>query len=174
MAIAVAIIGSALIVITGLTATALGSFHQSKGAAVSALIAQQIFAQVQVGTFSLLTGNATAPGNYQLLNPNGSGTPYRYFDEQGNETANTQGVAVYMVNVRVVTQTPISSSGTPVYFSNLATVTVQVVYDPGLITPDLNGSTDLWTVTQNGFVSANGGALQLPAYTYNCLVARGS
>ena len=165
VAIAIGIMGGAFAVIIGLMTVALTSFHQSKNVSVSSLIAQQIFSQAQVMSFNTLT-NGGATTYYQLPNPNTNiGGTIRYFDDQGNEMKGTAGAFVYEVNVRVVTSTPFLLTSGTISNPSLATVTVQVAYNPGGLS--LTSANGLWTGTTTGNVP-------IEIYTYNSLVAQGS
>ena len=154
----------------------LASFRQSKAISVTSQIAQQVFSQVAVTPFSTLINNtsntsAAAGTYYQLPNAN-TGANYSYFDEQGTEVTSGSN-PVYQVNV-VVNPTPQflqATTGTPVYNPSLATVVVQVAFNPGQVTID-KGSTPLWTMKTA--TSGTSGALTIPIYNYQSFVAQGS
>ena len=164
---ALGIMAFSFLVIFGLLGTGLTAFRQSKGVTVSSQIAQQIFADVAVMPFNTLTGStpgSSPPIYYQLPNSSIGGTT-RYFDEQGNETTKTS--AVYWANIRVLTSTPFVGAIT-VTNANLATVTIQVAYNPGHLAPDLG------TGTTTGEWTGTSGGVPLQIYTYNAFVAQGS
>ena len=184
--IALAVMASSFLVVFGLLGVGLNTFHQSKGISVSAQIAQQVFSQLQSIQFANLTGSsgslasrsASPPASPQytttITSTSGGGTTTTtlYFDEQGNQL-NTQTGSVYWVNVRVAYPTPLppatlTSGSYPAgsLDADLATVLVQVVYNPGGVTPAADG-TSAWTG-----LSSTGAALQL--YNYQFFVARNS
>jgi uncharacterized protein (TIGR02598 family) len=183
--LALAVMASTLLVVLGLLGVGMAAFHQAKATSVSAQIAQQIFSQIEVTPFYTVVGQTspttpapTSPTYINLPNPNTSvGGNIRYFDDQGNEltgaTATVNGVvvpAIYWANVRVITVTPLlqaSASATPSYNSSLATVTIQVAYNPGGLKPTAN-SVGLWDGTTS---SAN---TILPIYNFDSFLAQGN
>ena len=165
--IAMAVIASALLVVLGMLGVGMSTFQQAKATSVSSQIAQQIFSQIQVAPFSSVTNHAitAAPtqGYYQLPNPNASiSGNTRFFDDQGNETV--QAGSVYWVNVRVITATQFLGTAAT-YNNNLATITIQVAFNPGGFTPNPDGTLK-WDGTSSG--------PRLQIYTYDSFLAQGT
>ena len=156
----------------------LTSFQQSKGINTSSQIAGQIFAEVQATTFASLTGGAAGATTWRLPAPNSGGTILtRYFDDQGTEmppgnNGQAPAGALYQVNTRVLIATPAvlsPTAATTTTNTDLATVTVQVAYDPSGVVPDFSAvanATNLWTTT------AANGKIPLQVYNYELYVAK--
>ena len=147
--------GFAFVAILGLVPVALTSFRDTKTAGVSSQISQQIIAQAQVAPFSALTttnqtaATLTAQGvTYTALRlqappePSGSSSPYmRFFNDQGVEVLSTDATGIYQVNSRVLVGPPFVQSvdirrepGMPTWLG----LTVQVAYNPGKLTLDID------------------------------------
>ncbi len=176
--LAVGVIAFAFVAILGLLPAGMTQFRQAIDTSVCAQIAQRVINEVQQTDFNVLVdekatssmGNDYAFRMPTVVATNGSTTTnpgkcVRYFDEQGNEvlpaatTSNTLTEAekarvVYMVNVRVIPKTSMPAR-TPTYVSHLATLTIQVAYNPSAKPITLSSanpaSTDstrrLWTKT---------------------------
>jgi len=169
--LALGVMAFAFISVFGLIPTGLNTFRQAIDASVESQISQKVLNDVQQTDFTQLTkdytGTAIASG--------ASGVKYvRFFDDQGTEivpatqtypptlAASEKQRILYWVNTRVMPST-VMPSGTnatvPLAFSNLATVTIQVVNNPGNQTITADG-TNLWTNTM------------FPVSTYSSFVAQ--
>jgi uncharacterized protein (TIGR02598 family) len=189
--IALAITAYSLAVIFGLLTVGVTSFRQSKGVSVSSQIAQQVFSQAQTMPFNTLvspsggpavtrssaaTANSVAYTNPTMeSNASITSSPTLYYDEQGNQTTltSTTNPAVYWVNVSVAypSLVPQSTGATSqVYNVDLANVMVQVVFNPGGLTP-ATGSTGA-ALTQWSGKSTTG--VPMTIYSFQCFVARNS
>ena len=172
----------AFVALLGMVPVGFNSFQQSKSLGVSSQIAEQIFSEVQTTTFANLTANATGT-TVRLPAPNSTTVYTRYFDEQGlelnppgtgNANAQTTGTPIYLVNTRVLIATPVIQSTGTTTNTALATVTVQVAYDPSGQTPDSgtattpNDTTNFWTGT------VGNGANKIQIYNYEMLVSKNS
>ncbi len=177
--VALAITASTLLVVFGLLGVGLSTFQRSKAVTVSSDISQQVYSQLESIQFANLVGSsdglASSRGNV-LGNPPSSthhtyfysangGTQINsplYFDEQGNELNSSTG-AVYWVNVDILYPTPLTTNGTTTVSNvDLATVLIQVAFNPGGATPAYDTTTGAeWTgQTQKG------GALQISNYQF--------
>lgn len=161
--LAVGVISFAFVAILGLLPAGLHQFRQAMDNSVAAQIAQRIIQDDQQTDFDTLmettqqTGkrdpNSTTPFTAMVYPVSGGSRALRYFDEQGNEvvpksitpSATEAADIVYTVNTRIqpwptlpgTTQADTTASSTG---RSMATVTVQVVYNPGLRPFVLNSS----------------------------------
>ncbi len=178
VALAIAITGFAVVAIVGVVPIGLESFRKTKNVSVASQISRQIFSQIQTATFAALTNSNGQPAWRLPAQPN-STTLVRYFDEQGTELPSATN-SVYQVNVRVLISTPFLQvpAGTPLPNPDLATVTIQVAFNPGNLTPDLDTATStLWTSlgTNPAWTgSANNGKVPILIYNFQSMVARNS
>jgi prepilin-type N-terminal cleavage/methylation domain-containing protein len=176
--IALAVISSAFLVVFGLLGVGLNSFHQSKAITVSSEIAQQVYSQLESIQFANLVGtndglpssrgatlaNPPAPTHHTYFYSANGGTLINsplYFDEQGKEL-NTPSGAVYWVNVDILYPTPLTSTSTTVSNVDLATILVQVAYNPGAVMPAYDATTSAqWTG-----LTSTGATMQIANYQF--------
>jgi type II secretory pathway pseudopilin PulG len=159
--LAVGVVAFAFVAIMGLLPAGLQQFRQAIDNSVCTQIAQRVIMDCQQTDFNTLVDYAhTQPQqnpNYPYyfcaptvawsgaVNSGNPGPAVRYFDEEGNEMIPSQyGTApspaelqnvVYWVVTRVGASTVLPTSAqspTPHISNDLATITVQVVYNPGL------------------------------------------
>ena len=164
VALALGIMAFALVSVFGLMPIGMNSFRQTVDLSVGSQIAQQVIDEAQQADFNTLTGvkdTTTEVAASQVSKP------IRYFDNQGTELFATGSTGltgtVYEVNTRVVSATSLPSSAGASGYTNksVATVTVQVVNNPGRVTiPLTNG---LWTSSSTR-----------PVTTFSTYVARSS
>ncbi len=150
--LAVGIMGFAFVAIVGLVPVGLTNFRQTKNASVASQISERMYSEVQNTTFERLT----KPGKtWRLPVSDAEGASVvRYFDDQGQELGAYGPTALYQVNVRVASATPFVQPGAadhrPVPPNpDLATVTIQIAYNPGNLPLDLDATSTptLWTGT---------------------------
>lgn len=145
---AIGIVAFAFISVLGLIPTGLNTFRQAIDASVGAQIVQRVMNEAQQTDFDVLVQGSN--GTYLQR-------PVRYFDDQGNEMANSTG-AIYQVNTRIMPVTPMPSHTS---YPTLATVTVQIVNNPGNQQINTDGASSLWSdprfsvATYSGLVSRN-------------------
>lgn len=107
------IIAFALVGVLGLISPGLSSFRKAIGTSVGTQIAQQVMSDLRQSDFNTLTQSH----------------PIRYFDEQGQENSTpnpTQNPSIFHVNTIVQNPVTLPSSTS----SNLAQVTVEIIYNP--------------------------------------------
>lgn len=159
--LSIGIMAFAFLSVFGLLPTGTTIFRQAMDTSVGSQIAQRVFNESQQTDFDQLIVDK----NGHAIAPNATGLKAtRYFDEQGTEVTDSSK-AIYHVNTRVMPMT-MTKLPNDTDISNLATlavmasVTIQIVNNPGnqLINP--NQSTNLWE------------ASALPIATYSGLVAR--
>lgn len=132
--LAIGIIAFAFIAIFGLIPGGLRIFRQAMDASVGSQIAQRVVSDAQQTDFDQLV---TDENGNAITGVNSTGRKaVRYFDEQGTEIDATDAAlvakAIYHVNTRVTPATRLPKSGTSTGDNtNLATVTIQVAYNPG-------------------------------------------
>jgi len=136
--LAIGVIAFAFIAIFGLIPSGLRIFRQAMDASVGSQIAQRVVSDAQQTDFDQLI---TDEGGNTITGVNATGRKaVRYFDEQGNELLNSDGSipqsappkAIYHVNTRITPATTLPKKGTSTADNaNLATVTIQVAYNPG-------------------------------------------
>lgn len=166
--LAIGVMAFALLAIFGLIPVGLGTFRNAKDISITSQIEEKIFSEVKSMTFDNLTNSS----RYQ---PASLGTVYqfpeRFFTEDGTETSAADATTIYHVNIRVVpVTTPLEKSGgTNLSNVDLASVTIQVAYDPSNQKLALNGTTGLWTGALNSAPTSTGA---VPIYTYSAFVAR--
>jgi uncharacterized protein (TIGR02598 family) len=149
--LAIGIVAFAFIGIFGLIPTGLNVFHQAVNASVGSQIAQKVINDIKQTDFTtLVSSGGNQPFIYTWPVSNGSPSPVRYFDEQGNELAGTHtNSAIYQVRTRVTPATvmPYTAAGTQAAAtdSNLATITVQIAAIPANLAIPVDSSTQLWS-----------------------------
>jgi uncharacterized protein (TIGR02598 family) len=150
--LAVGVIAFAFVAILGLIPAGLQQYRISIDNSVCTQIAQRVIMDCQQADFNTLTDSAHTGGTVNYIRTPtladtasaASGSPgpcMRYFDESGNEikpvgrdpTSNELTAVVYYVNTRVAitTNMPKPSSSSPVSSADLATVTVEIAFNPG-------------------------------------------
>ncbi len=166
--LAIGVMAFALLAIFGLIPVGLGSFRTAKDISITSQIEEKIFSEVKSMTFDNLTNTtryapAAAGSVYQF--------PERFFTEDGTETSSADSTTIYHVNIRVVpVTTPLEKSGgTTLTNVDLASVTIQVAYDPSNQKLATNATTGLWTGALSSAPAATGA---VPLYTYSAFVAR--
>jgi uncharacterized protein (TIGR02598 family) len=194
--LAVGVVAFAFVAILGLIPAGMGQFRQAIDTSVCAQIAQRVINDAQQADFATLIDEknlqaAGATDTYAFRLPTIDATRtrptkcIRYFDEQGNEivpsnsTTNVfsaaekqlQAKVTYQVNVRVIPKGVMpTGTGVPTYYApHLATLTIQVAYNPGFIT------TKLSTASQNGTDATRSLWIKTPGVTminYSAQIAR--
>ena len=162
--------GFALVAIFGLMPLGLSTFRKAADISVSSQIAQAIIGDAQQTDYDTLLGsdhvNTTAPFNK---------TPFRYFDNQGNEqTTKQSATTVYWANTRIVPATSVpasvNSAGGDTNNTDVATVTVQVASNPGGAGLIVDRATGLWPSKLGASTLVPG----VPILTHSTFVARNS
>jgi type II secretory pathway pseudopilin PulG len=170
--LAVGVVAFAFVAILGLIPAGMGQFRQAIDTSVCAQIAQRVINDAQQADFTTLIDEKNLPlaqNTYAFRLPNIDATRnrptkcIRYFDEQGNEiipsntTTNQFGATqaeralrdkvTYQVNVRVIPKgiMPTGGGATTYYAPHLATLTIQVAYNPGFINTNLSSASDIGT-----------------------------
>lgn len=195
--LAVGVVAFAFVAILGLIPAGMGQFRQAIDTSVCAQIAQRVINDAQQADFSTLIDEknlqaAGATDTYAFRLPNIDSTKnrptkcIRYFDEQGNEIIpsttttnvflaseqNQKNKVMYQVNVRVIPKgiMPAGAGGGSTYYApHLATLTIQVAYNPGFLT------TKLSTAGQNTTDATRGLWIKTPGVTminYSAQIAR--
>jgi len=178
--VAIGIVAFAFVAILGLIPIGMTTFRQAMNTSVCSQIGQQVMNDVQETDWNDLM--STTDGNPNANNPTQpylllyappgttNGQKVRYFDYQGNELAPNGGSTsptgtLYWVETRITPNASLPVSTGTYNNSNLATVTIQVIDNPGNVspTPD-NGTTSptylLWNdarfipYTYTGIVAA--------------------
>ena len=168
--LAVGIIAFAFVAILGLLPAGLHQFRQAMDTSISAQIAQRVIEDAQQTDFdTLVDAKHHQAGSVQPIQANSysagdtmksSPIHTRYFDEQGNEIIpqSTTPVStelakiVYFVNTRILPATTLPGvQGDPsVVNTGLATVTVQVAFNPGGFPLKFDQQTLLVDITDPG------------------------
>jgi len=197
--LAVGVVAFAFVAILGLLPAGMSQFRQAIDTSVCAQIAQRIINEAQQTDFNVLINEAGLPANAgddfafraptvalsdaaTAVNP---GKCVRYFDEQGNEvlpkastsvlSAAEKRLATYQVNIRVTPRTSMPTGAS--YLPHLATLTIQVAYNPGNLPVTLSTvagtSSDptrkLWIKTDSTGKPIN---LGVPIISYCAQIAR--
>lgn len=147
--IAIGIVSFAFVGVLGMIPTGLNTFRRAMDTSIGSQIAQRVISDARQTDYSVLT----------------SGTiPVRYFDDQGTEvvpnntaalTAAERARIIYWVNTQVQSSTSIPyTAGTSFLNGNLATVTIQVVNNPGAA-PIQTGTGGLWSDGRFSIYSAS-------------------
>jgi len=191
--LAVGVVAFAFVAIMGLIPAGMSQFRQAIDTSVCAQIAQRIINESQETDFTTLIDEKNLPtanaDDFALRTPtvaastastaNVPGKCVRYFDEQGMEvipaatTTNTPSATelkriTYMVNTRVIPKSVMPSAS--VYHDyHLATLTIQVAYNPGNLPITLSTATPTSTdPTRRLWVSTAGVSI----ITYCAQIAR--
>ena len=153
--LAIGIVAFAFIGVFGLVPTGLNTFRQAIDTSVGSQITQRVFNEAQQTDFDVLLKNGVGA----FWNK-----PVRYFDDQGNELS-VAANATYQLNTRILAATSIpngdTSSSHKITNANLATVTIQIVNNPGNRAIHSDSDTKLWNdpkfliSTYSGLVSRN-------------------
>ena len=143
--LAIGVMAFALLAIFGLIPVGLGTFRNAKDTSITSQIEEKIFSEVKSMTFDNLTNSS----RYQPASL-GTVTNFRsaFLLRTGTETSAADAIHIYHVNIRVVPgDNSIGEVGRHQTCSNvdLASVTIQVAYDPSNQKLALNGTTGLWT-----------------------------
>ncbi len=151
--IAIGIVAFAFVALVGVLPVGLQTFRRAVDASIGAQITQRILNDIQQTDFDVLVGGHTSP----FLFPSTT----RYFDDQGSEvTAPTAAVYHVKTLINPATDLPGGSSAAATN-GNLATITIQIVNNPGNRTLATDGSTGMWNdrsvgmVTSEAFVAKN-------------------
>ncbi|GAT32590.1 Verru_Chthon cassette protein B [Terrimicrobium sacchariphilum] len=151
--IAIGIVAFAFVALVGVLPVGLQTFRRAVDASIGAQITQRILNDIQQTDFDVLVGGHTSP----FLFPSTT----RYFDDQGSEVTMPSS-AVYHVKTWINPTTDLPGGGsTPASNGNLATVTIQIVNNPGNRSLATDGSTGMWNdrsvgmVTTEAFVAKN-------------------
>jgi uncharacterized protein (TIGR02598 family) len=149
--LAIGVISFAFVAILGLLPAGLQQFRQAMDTSVCAQIAQRIILDCQQTDLTNLNpSNSQAPYFqavvYSAQASAGNARKIRYFDEQGNEilpagtTPSSQELAqiVYHVNTRIAPATGLPGTAGQVVNTGLATITVQVAFNPSGKTIPIN------------------------------------
>ncbi|MEI8339978.1 MAG: prepilin-type N-terminal cleavage/methylation domain-containing protein [Verrucomicrobiota bacterium] len=138
ISLALAVMGFAFTTVFGLLGVGMQSFHDGVDCSATMQIAQQVINEVKQTDFDTLISGVDSPNSnttFRLAAPNSSGQCFvRYFDEQCREVAAGSVHAIYNVNVRVLLKNSLATDSVTNGGVNLATVTVQVVPNPGNLT----------------------------------------
>lgn len=120
--VAIGIAASAITIMVGLLPAGLTTFRQALNTTVTSQIGQKLLYEASQTDYTVLTA---APAT----------KPWRYFDDEGSELPDSAG-AIFHALVRVQSGTEIPAVEGGSLQPNLATVIVQVVYNPdGRILP---------------------------------------
>jgi len=154
--IAIGIVAFAFVALVGVLPVGLQTFRRAVDASIGAQITQRVLNDIQQTDFDVLVGGHTSP----FLFPSAP----RYFDDQGSEVT-APSLAVYHVKtwVKPATDLPNGSSSSASTASNgkLATVTIQIINNPGNRTITTDSTTGMWNdrsigmVTTEAFVAKN-------------------
>ncbi len=163
--LAIGIVAFGILAVFGLLPAGLSILRESIETTVSSQILQQIISEAQETDFDQLikdsTGNAISAGSTGVK-------ALRYFDDQGGELTDPTR-AIYHVNTRIKPATE-SPADPPFTNPDLATVTVQVVKNPGggalAYETDVTLS-NLWSGTFEG-----GTARVVPLFMSSTMVSR--
>jgi uncharacterized protein (TIGR02598 family) len=180
--LAVGVVSFAFVAILGLIPAGLAQFRQAMDISVCAQIAQRVISDAQQTDFDILTQSADArssAANFTFVAPTIDGPLLRYFDEAGNEVvpanAATLSTAektliVYYVLTRVSPTTGLPRLNTGGDSAMIATVTVQVAFNPGnkALTPFTTPTAGATTPTGNLFPTVTG----VNILTYFAQIAR--
>lgn len=143
--LAVGVVAFAFVAVLGLIPAGLTQFRQAVDTSVCAQIAQRVIMDAQQTDFETLI-DAKNPdseqANMSFRGPKIQQSALRFFDEQGNEvvasngtslTAVQKAVVVYHVNTRIRPQTtlPLATGSTGFQAPDIATITVEVAFNPG-------------------------------------------
>jgi len=181
--LAIGVVAFAFMSILGLIPIGMNTFRQAMNTSVCSQISEQVMNDVQETDFIALTstnsGN-TNGGPYLLTSgTSSSGQTTRYFDYRGNEliagssTRAPQG-ALYWVQTRITPNTIVPGSVASYTAQNagnpaLATVTIQIINNPGATTSIQKDTSSSTSPTYLLWDDPN-----FQAYTYSGLVSQNS
>lgn len=146
--LAIGVVSFAFVALLGLLPAGMAQFRKAIDTTVGAEIAQRVIDDAEQADFDVLTNTAA---NSTTINTQPT-VSYRYFDERGAEVIPTSPQAatqfargnlnqqeqreiVYTVVTRVLPNPPRPDPNTNATFQQLATVTVQVMNNPGFYPP---------------------------------------
>lgn len=137
--LAIGVVAFAFVALVGLLPVGLQTFRRAVDASVGAQIAQRIVNDVQQTDFDVLVGGNTGMFLWRAAP--------QYFDDQGTEVTAASS-AIYHVKTWITPATvlPSTSASPPPEASNasLATVTIQIVSNPGNRTIRTDPVTGKW------------------------------
>ncbi len=187
-ALAVAILGFALVSIIGLFPVGMQTFREAMDSSVGAQIAQRVVHDCEQADFDVLVDRAGLPPDaaghgictpaFTFRAPKVAAPGLRYFDAQGTElfprtagklTAQELAAVVYVVNVRIQPRAPLPGrkAGSALH---LAQVTVEVAHSPSGESPPLSmAAADASTEPGRNLFNAPRG---ISVQTYAALIGR--
>ena len=133
--LAIGIMAFALLAVFGLLPVGMNTFRSAMNMSIGGQIAQRVINDAQQADFNQLITDASGA----TITVCGA-KARRYFSEEGDEvipanpatlTPAEQQKTLYWVNTRIVPATSEPSSASPQSNANIATVTVQVMFNPG-------------------------------------------
>jgi uncharacterized protein (TIGR02598 family) len=180
--LAVGVVAFAFVAVLGLLPAGMTQFRQAIDTSVCAQIGQRVIMDAQQTDFDVLTDKDNVPVSagepqdfFTFRAPKVGAGAFRYFDEQGNEvvftTASPSAVelsrkgVIYHVNTRIGVTTDVPSQGYQgPKNSDLATVTVEVAFNPGNqpLAVDTTRVSDAQSIRRNLLVLTPG--LQVKVY----------
>lgn len=183
--LAVGVVAFAFVAVLGLLPAGMTQFRQAIDTSTCAQIAQRVIYDAEQSDFDVLTDKDNVPqvggkptSYYSFRAPRIASPALRYFDEQGNEVLFTttpsaanlaQKQVIYHVNTRIIVSTDVPALGYTGTNTDLATVTVEVAYNPGnQVLTFTGGSTDPSQIRRNLFVLRP----NIPVKTYSAQVGR--
>lgn len=166
--LAIGVMGFAFVAIIGLVPVGLGNFRQTKNVSVASDIAVRIISELQDTPFTQLIAGATTTGQSWSLTK-ADGTAIRYFDDQGAEVLTNDPGVVYQVNICVYNAPafvlPLKTSP-QIPNGALASVTVEVAYDPGNLTLPCDST--------HHFTGKTSGGATVQIFKFNTYIAKNS
>lgn len=187
--LAVGVVAFAFVAILGLIPAGMTQFRQAIDTSVCAQIGQRVIMDAQQSDFDVLidrehlqtASDGQGKDFYTFRGPTVANPAFRYFDEQGNEVVFTTAAptagdltkkgVIYHVNTRIGVTTDIPAKGyTGRKNSDLATVTVEVAFNPGnqTLAIETGSADDQQTVRRNLILSKP----NIPVKTYSSQVGR--
>jgi uncharacterized protein (TIGR02598 family) len=162
--LAIGIVAIAFVAVFGLIPAGLNSAQSSMNISIASQLATRFMGELQQTDFD------------QLLNQiqyNGKPDKVRWYTYDGTWSGSGDVTAIYWVQQRVLAPTlppgPTSVSGTGM---NLATVTIQVAFNPAQDKVTLKTGTGALQYLWTGETTASGSNKVIKIYTYSALVAR--
>ena len=178
--LAIGVVAFAFIAIMGLIPAGLNQFRKAMDTTVCAQIAQRVINEAQETDFNILIDQANLPptANFTFRAPAVQAPAPRYFDDQGSEivpkakvlSADEKAAIIYWVNMRVMPQTALPKTNTGPDSPHVATLTLQVAFNPGNrdIPVSASDPSDTTARERNLYVSTPG----ISVLTFSAVIGR--
>ena len=157
--IATGIAAFGIITLLGLLPSGMNMFRDAMNVTVSSQIAQRLIKEALQTDYDTLVGTATPTPGVPITKET------RYFNDEGVEVEKPAD-AIFHAHTRIMPATNLPGTATALGNSSLATITVQVAYNPS------NGDIPILGTSADGLQGTIDPDTRIPFVTYNSHIAK--